>query len=139
MINPDFRPIPPGTALFCAQQSNFSLVKLSHQYDPFDNKQNCTIFITWTQPTPHTIPLFVYDRGGQHYISLKQIKDQQYKHLSFSPIYVLDSKYNSFKGLQGICMPDKDGQTLGKCVALYNKGLLNPQKDETIYFVKLYR
>lgn len=137
VINPDFRPIPPGTVLFCVQQSNFSIVKISIQYDPFDQSQDCVRFITWAQPTPYAIPLFIYKYRQQYKISLKPIDNSEYHRLSFSPIYVLPDNTTDFKivnntpqyrftGTQGICVPNPTGQTLGKCITLYNKNILNP-------------
>jgi len=152
VINPDFRPIPPGTSLFCAKQSNYTTISINPVYDPFDIQDNCVRFITWMQPTPYTTPLYIYNNGSNYIISFDKQPPPNYININISPIYVLvdpntnverilpsykpvTSDFNIidgipqyyFSGLDGNCVPDPQGYSLGKCVTLYNKKILSPE------------
>lgn len=98
IINPDFRPIPPGTELFCAKTSPndpYSTISLDQYYDPFNIEEKCTSFIAWNDPAPYTTPLNVVSSGNNIYMYFgvykKDYPGPEYLPLAFSPIHVLVS------------------------------------------------
>lgn len=152
VVNPDFRPIPTGMALFCIKNSHNSTISIRPIYDPFDISEQCLRFITWTEPVPYTTPLFIYTYGDNTIISITDTPPSpEYERVE--PIYVLFhpnvkniiriSSFNKnffntddfgepafrFSGYQGRCIPDPNGLTLGECVVLHNKNIISPELE----------
>lgn len=161
VLNPDIRPIPPGTVLFCAKDSlssDFSTISLEQIYDPFDIDQNCVRFIAWLSPVPYSTPLYIVKNGDSIFASFEKQNNQVY----FSPIYVLlDPRlqgYERMKGhskekknfeivngipnflfsnYQGKCVPDPSGIPFEKCLV---KSILENKVQPTMlnHLKKLY-
>lgn len=143
-LNPDIRPIPPGTVLMCAKDTetdDFSTIDLEPIYDPFDIDQKCIRFIAWLSPVPYTTPLYVMKFGNSVYMSFeKKLPGPEYQEIYFSPIHVLiDPRIDAqrihghkkgpkgfsvkdgqpqflFSVYQGRCIPDPTGVSLGRCL-----------------------
>lgn len=130
VINPTFRPIPPGMVLFCAtgnDSETFTTISLKTLYDPFNVDNNCTRFIAWIDPVPYTTPLYIFSYGSDYFISFnKEPPSPEYSQIELSPIHVLvDSssfrKNNGipqfkFSNYHGRCIPDPNGSRLSQCI-----------------------
>ena len=157
-INPMYTPIPSYTKLICVDESNqgkdgFGIGSIETVYDPFENRQECTYFITWTAPTPYTTPLYLYESSGSILPSFEIKKEMKEMKQSFlSPIYVLtdkpmkntifpaDKKQKWFKGRKkkngqpefrfksymGRCIPDPGGVKLEECTLEHDFDLVKP-------------
>lgn len=116
VINPDMRPIPPGTELFCALNAPddmYCTTDIKIEYDPYNISEGCTRFIAWNDPAPYTTPLYLTKYGDTMWISFdKTPPSQNYKPLSFSPIHVLTDPRDGLKTLEGVDKPrDKSKDT----------------------------
>ncbi len=152
-VNPDFFTIPTGMDMIFAEETftdELHTIKIGQVYDPFNHEDVNTVkFIAWIEPVPYSTPLYIYEYGSNTKISLTRIKDEFYKEVFFSPIYVLidprqdairipGSKGNFpivnnlpvflFSNYYGRCIPDDKGIELNKCVILHNK----QQKELTL-------
>lgn len=133
IINPDIRPIPPGMDLLCIKNTETSIpetVGIEPIYDPFNIDNQCTRMIAWMEPVPYGKPLYIYKKGSSVSISFEK---EELEQLSFSPIYVLEKEYG-FKGVQGRCMPDPNGDSLYDCIMYTVKDILGtkPLKQPTL-------
>lgn len=157
-INPDIRPIPPGTVLLCAKNipNENTTIDISPIYNPFDYSEKCVRFTAWFDPVPYTTPLYISKNGNNINVSLKPDLLPNYTSLYFSPIYVLvDPRLNLtrtrghkatkndfrivneqpqflFSGYQGGCLPDPNGIPLGQCMVLYVKNVLGTSYEPTL-------
>jgi hypothetical protein len=71
-INPNIRPLPYGTELFCshtAQSYPYDTTSVQYLYDPYDLQKNCVYFIAYTKPVPWSMPLFLHNSGSSVYPS----------------------------------------------------------------------
>ena len=62
-LSPMIRPIPTGLKLINANTMDYypySTKNIKHVYDPFDIQQESISFMTWTQPVPGTVPLYLH-------------------------------------------------------------------------------
>jgi len=144
-VNPMFIPIPSYFRLICAKRSmsaekNYMTLSVTSNYDPYNLDSDCVYFLTWTQPTPYTTPLYIYESGDGILVSFEKKENMTQSFLS--PLFVLtaepknktifpgDSKkwFKMDNGVpqfrfindSGRCIPDPDGGTLEQC-AVSNK------------------
>ena len=71
-VRPTLRPIPVGMALMCAQKANYfpyDTVRTDTVYDPYTLDSQCVYFITYTQATPGTVPLYLHQQGAHSFPS----------------------------------------------------------------------
>lgn len=155
VVNPDFRPIPPGMDLICAEDSadaQHATIAVEQIYDPFNLSKHCVRFLAWMEPIPRTTPLYIFQSGQKIHVSFSnQPPGPEFKQTFMSPIYVLvhpdvnaprvPTATNGqsdrfivqedgqplflFSGYQGRCIPDPNGTSLGRCTVLYTKDILN--------------
>ena len=62
-FSPMIRPIPTGLKLINAAKLGkqpYSTKDIDFAYDPFDIQQDAISFMTWTQPVPATVPLYLH-------------------------------------------------------------------------------
>jgi len=127
VIDPKFRPIPSYMSLFCIKSDNsypYGINSFQQIYDPFNIDDNCLLFITWMEPVPYSIPLYIYKIGNIIYPSLKI--NSKLTEIDISPIYVLNEKkfekWNKvpqfrFSNYMGRCIPDPtNGVSIQNCV-----------------------
>ena len=126
-LNPDIRPIPPGSVLFCSNPNIFEPI-----YDPFDIDRGCLRFIAWLNRAPHTVPLYVSKGTAGFHISLSPETPEGYTPLYFSPIHVLSSPDMKFSGYQGMCIPDPNGTSIGECLVLNVKKVTGNAYEPTL-------
>lgn len=138
VINPMFRPIPPGANLFSALYTKEGTTSLLQTYDPFDIPKNSVQFIAWVEPVPHTTPLYVFQNNEYIYCTFDQqsVIDTEMKQIPFSPIYVftmeapavnsIDKTFNGneykFSPYKGRCIPDPSGTSMAQCIEQHIKG-----------------
>lgn len=156
-LNPDIRPIPPGNVLMCVKNIPEENVTIDIEpiYDAFNIDEKCFRMMVWLDPVPHTTPIYVFKKGNSMHLSLTNDAPEGYKALYFSPMYVLidprqeairtkghkNQNYKDFKivdnqpeflfsGYQGKCIPDPNGISLGECIVLNVKDIMNPNNKE---------
>ena len=74
-IRPTLRPIPVGMALFCANKANYfpyDTTETDIVSDPYSLSAECVYFITYTQPTPGTVPLYLHQQGDHSFPSFEK-------------------------------------------------------------------
>lgn len=113
VIDYDVRPIPRGLDLICVKNAGEITLSIESQYDPFNIDDNCLRFMAWLEPTPSTVPLFIYDTGNGVYVSLK--KEKGLKKGKVSVIHVLENPNIKFAIKDERCIPDKNGIDLREC------------------------
>jgi hypothetical protein len=113
VIDYDIRPIPRGLDLICVKNAGEITLSIESQYDPFNIDDNCLRFMAWLEPTPNTVPLFIYDTGNGVYVSLK--KEKGLKKGKVSVIHVLENSNIKFAIKDERCIPDKNGIDLREC------------------------
>lgn len=92
VINPKIRPIPPGTTLLCAKNTEvvFSTESIDNLYDPHNDSIDCNKFIAWLTPVPFTTPVYVYEKGMDILVTLDDSPPgNEYVESNISPIYVI--------------------------------------------------
>lgn len=65
-ISPFLRPIPIGMRLYCAKIRNgfpYNTTDILDVYDPYQPFENCVNFITYSEPVPNTVPLYIHKTG----------------------------------------------------------------------------
>ncbi len=133
-INPDFRPLPQGTQLFCAMSTDVNTTSFETMYDMFNNKKGCIRFIAWDKPVPYTTRLTITNLNDA--ISVTVGKDDVIEdNRNTLSLYVLfDPRDNVprigsgqkfpiiasvpqflFSSYNGRCIPDPSGKTLEEC------------------------
>lgn len=120
-VSPIIRPIPTGMRLFCANRDEafpYRTTSVSTVYDPFDVQKNCTNFITYTQPVPHTTPLYLHMLGNTVFPSFNKYPptdDSRWSKESIDPIFVMTP---NLLDLQGIKDPSELQFTCvnGRCI-----------------------
>lgn len=114
VIDYDVRPIPKGLDLFCVKNAGEITLSIETQYDPFNIDDNCLRFMAWLEPTPGTIPLFIYDTGNGVYVSHK--KEKGLKKGKVPIIHVLQNPNISFIIRDERCVPSiGSGMNLREC------------------------
>lgn len=161
-VNPMFTPIPSYFRLICAKRSvsgekGYNTMSIVSNYDPFNIDDDCIYFLTWTQPTPYTTPLYVYESGNGILVSFEK---KEMKEAFLSPLFVLTDKPRKntiftgerkwftvhddaiqfrFRDDNGRCIPEPGGSTLQECTlknSLQMKkplsllDILNKEKDD---------
>jgi hypothetical protein len=145
-LPPMFRPIPTGLKLINATKlgkNPYSTKEINYSFDPFNIEKDAVSFITWTQPVPATVPLYLHiNPEGTIYPSFEKNPPSKgnWTQDKLSPIYVLvnpythpttlDSNNNElpkwekdingnpkflFKGSDNRCIPDIKGVTIEQC------------------------
>ena len=153
-FSPMVRPIPTGLKLINAIKTSSSTQKIEYAYDPFDIQKNSVSFMTWSQPVPATVPLYLHiTPNGDSYPSFNATppgeSKQGWKYNKLSPLYVLvnydthisnidanglllpkwkKDKYGYpiflFKSSDNRCIPDKNGTTIEKCFLKTDEDIL---------------
>jgi hypothetical protein len=127
-INPEFRPIPFGSVLFCAdysETSNPETLSIEQMYDPFNIEKKCVKFIGWKENVPYTTPLYIISSENGVYLTFDDKIEN--KNLKKETIFVLlntDKKFKIennipnflFKNSNGVCIPDPNGTSLTECI-----------------------
>lgn len=100
-ISPTFKPMPKGVKFIETiklAEFPYETSKIDVKYDPFDLSKNSINFITWTQPVPNTIPLYIFTLGSSIFPTFENKSPPNWKQSKLSPIYVLDpSKFKKTK------------------------------------------
>lgn len=99
-ISPMLGVIPSGLKLITTESTSdapYSTKKVKYAYDPFDIEGNDVSFLTWTQPVPETVPLYLHiSPRGTSYPSFDKLPPGDNKHLwttnIIGPLYVLIDK-----------------------------------------------
>jgi hypothetical protein len=116
-MEPNFRPIPLGMKIFCAQRSDiypYDTVDVNMMYDPYNIKESCVYFMTYAQPVPNTVPLYLHQIGIHTYPSFDKkppTNDPEWTQAEVSPIFVMTEQTVGnissvkFKCLDGRCIP----------------------------------
>jgi len=114
-VSPSFRPIPVGMKIFCAKKATefpYNTKDMYLMYDPYNIKENCVYFTTYIQQVPNTIPLYFYSFGDNIFPSFdSKPPSSDWIETRISPIFVMTSKYQKFKCINGRCLPWKDSIT----------------------------
>jgi hypothetical protein len=144
VINPDFRPIPTGTNLLSFKNGNSQTISIEKVYDPFNISEKTYRFISWLEPTPYCIPIFIFksNSDNQLYFSLKNAKPNGYNiNKDIKIMYVLPSNNYFFENYQGRCIPSTTSNlTLRQCLVKDNTiskdvsiiTTLSPKKDTNL-------
>jgi hypothetical protein len=76
-------------------------------YDFFIPEEDCTLLITYTEPVPNTIPLYLFGLGDDNVFPSfdKTAPTIYWKELPISPIFVLKGENFNFTCLNGKCIP----------------------------------
>ena len=110
-VSPSFRPIPVGMKIFCAKknlQFPYDTDDVYLMYDPYNIKDDCVYFTTYIQPVPNTSPLYFHMAGEDVFPSFDPNPPSNspiWTHTRISPIYVMTSKHDKFKCVNGRCIP----------------------------------
>ena len=98
-LSPMIRPIPNGLKLINTTKINkypYNTTTVDHAYDPFDIQKNAVYFITWTQPVPATVPLYIHiSPDGNSYPSFNKNPPSigNWSQDPIGPLYVLVDTY----------------------------------------------
>lgn len=103
IIDPDRRPIPYGSVLYCAELDNNrdkQTIDLKTEYDPYNVDSECIRFIAWKNPQSmgeyknyQLIPLYIFNRGNSIFVSETDSKpSDDYIENEYSPIFVFKKK-----------------------------------------------
>jgi hypothetical protein len=90
-----FRPIPLGTKLFCAKRKGsfpYNTMENIFVYDPYKYEKLCNYFITYNQPVPNTVPLYLHKLNNNIFPSFDKNPPSSHsgwKQSSLSPIFVM--------------------------------------------------
>lgn len=114
VIDPEIKPLPYGSELFCVEQDSTGIVKnVSEMYDPFNRDRKCLRFLAWNDPAPYTVQVFLYIRPTGVFITTEPTQGE--RELVFSPIH-LCTKDLPFSNYNGRCLPDPEGTSIEKCL-----------------------
>jgi hypothetical protein len=115
-VSPNFRPIPMGMRIFCAQKymgAPYGTKEIADVYDPFNVKDECVYFITYNKPVPNTSPLYFHKFGENVFPSFDPnppSNDHRWGQTKISPVFVMTpdtvgNKNIKFKCVNGSCIP----------------------------------
>jgi hypothetical protein len=93
----DIRPFPPGTLLFRATFKTslpYNTILVKPSFDPFFQHPNAVNFVTYSQPAPNIIPLYLYHKNQSVFPTFKHIPGWEQDILS--PIYIMWDFYTDF-------------------------------------------
>jgi hypothetical protein len=152
-LSPMIRPIPSELKLINATKLNkypYSTKKVEFAYDPFDINKDTISFMTWTQPVPSTVPLYLHITPfGYSYPSfdINPPSKGKWTQDKLSPIYVLvDPKTYQYSNNQKLplwdrdvfdkpifrfisnsdrCIPDINGSALDECFLVTDEDILH--------------
>ena len=151
------RPIPTGLKLINAKKLGkypWSTKDVKYAYDPFNIQKDSVSFITWTQPVPGTVPLYLHVTPEKtSYPSFDPnppCDPTGWTQDILSPIYVLvdsethetntDANLNElpkwkkngnnipifkFKGEDNRCVPDLNGVSIEECFLTTDEDILH--------------
>jgi hypothetical protein len=155
-FSPMIRPIPTGLKLINAKKLGkdpWSTKSIQYAYDPFDIQQDAVSFMTWTQPVPTTVPLYLHITPEEtSYPSFNPYppgNPRGWTQNKLSPLYVLvnpmthstkidanlqpllEWKFDPsgqpmfmFRGIDNRCVPDPDGVTIEECFLMTDEDIL---------------
>ena len=142
-FSPMIRPIPTGLKLINALSMGkypYSTKHVKHAYDPFDIQPKSISFMTWTQPVPGTVPLYLHiSPFGDSYPSFdkKPPSEGNWTMNIMSPLYVLNSNSLNwktdkngepiflFKGIDNRCLPNENGVSIEECFLKTDEDILH--------------
>ena len=150
VINPDVRPIPPGSILLCVKNGKNTTLSVKPMYDPFDITGNCTRFIAWVEPVPNSTKLYLYKNGGgilpsfsrrehlEELLTLYVLTGPEIKGERVPGFLGIQENFPvvngvpqfRFTGYQGRCLPDPNGIPLDECIVLHVQQILDRDQDE---------
>ena len=110
-VSPSFRPIPVGMKIFCAKkniQFPYDTDNVYLMYDPYNIKNDCVYFTTYIQSVPNTSPLYFHMTGENVFPSFDSNPPSDsliWIQTRISPVYVMTSKHDKFKCVNGACIP----------------------------------
>ncbi|MBS0627380.1 MAG: hypothetical protein JSS09_04140 [Verrucomicrobia bacterium] len=154
VINPAVHPIPSGADLICIENGNNVSSNIRQLYDPFNVDENCTRFIAWMEPIPYTTPLYFMKNGNELYISFQKdskfpLADIPAVYVLLDPritdVYRVpppqqpevqggkttfeinpdNTPFFTFSGYQNKCIPNPNGDHLGRCIVITEKDVGN--------------
>lgn len=134
-INPNLKPKPSYTDVFCVTLSGHVIIDISLLYDQLNFNSNCIRFLAWTEKTPCTVPLYIRQNGNNIHISFHEFPiNDSYTPYKIPLIYVLlpSTPECLFKNFHfspsfGKCIPDPQSTlTIGECLVLHNKNITYP-------------
>jgi hypothetical protein len=153
-FNANLRPIPYGMKVICFKLSKDQptrTTKVEVVYDFFIEEEGCVNLITYTEPVPGTIPLYLFSLGEDNVFPsfTKQPPTKWWKELSISPIFVLKGIVTNLKFtcLNGKCIPvlsnktenkteKEEGTSFEECLRVCSKqkpkNILEMVKDEDL-------
>jgi len=109
VVNPMFWPIPLGMKLYCFRRKQghpYNTTEFLRLYNPFNLNDDHVYFIAYNSQVPNTIPLYIYEKHSQIYVTLSDIvPDDTWKEHSLSPIYVFDRPHKKFTCINGKSIP----------------------------------
>ena len=124
-FSPMLRPIPEGLKLIRVRQFGtypYSTEVVQYNYDPFDVDDQSIYFLTWTQPVPHTSPLYLwrtnYDATYATFDATNLKSEMNWDKELISPVFVLRDR-KAFKGNFGRCIPAEEGKSMVDCFLEY--------------------
>ena len=132
-INPDVKPKPVYTDLFCVENSSGVTTAVSDIYDPFNIDNTCLRFVAWQEPTPNTDVLALYEKDSILRITADPSDRRKGEKLYKIPyINVLRSEDNKFRTSFSRCVPDPKGKmTIGECMILNDKDVLGKRRSDS--------
>lgn len=119
-ISPMTRPIPVGMKLFCAVKKisfPYNTIDVEIVYDIFNLDKHGTYFMTYNQPVPNTVPLYLHKLGDEILIPSFDKEppnnSSNWTHAKVSPIFVMTKKSLKntslkdlkFYSINGKCLP----------------------------------
>ena len=93
----DIRPFPAGTLLFkatFATTSPYNTILIRASFDPFYKEPNTVNFVTYSQPAPGIIPLYIYHKNKSFFPTFKIVPG--WKQDILSPIFLMWEFYTDF-------------------------------------------
>ncbi len=93
----DIRPFPSGTLLFRSTFKTsppYNTVLIKPSFDPFFRHPNAVNFVTYSQPAPNIVPMYIYHKNKSVFLTFKHIPGWEEDILS--PIYVMWEFYTDF-------------------------------------------
>jgi hypothetical protein len=143
-FSPMIRPIPTGLKFINAKKMGkypWGTKNIKHAYDPFNIQKDAVSFMTWTQPVPLTVPLYLHITPNQtSYPSFDQNppgNPDGWTQNKLSPLYVLETVLHTwktdvnnrpifrFKGSDNRCIPDVNGVTMEECFMMTEEDILH--------------
>jgi hypothetical protein len=142
-FSPMIRPIPNRLKLYEATKSGefpYDTKSVNYVRDPFDLDNNAVYFITWNQPMPNTVPLYIhktndgcifpsYDKDPPEETAV--IGSPKWDNDIISPIFVMRKPIYNYLPIQGSCLPtlSTSGMSFERCFLTTDKNIFKDQNS----------